>query len=99
MKIGRHDGSPRYRNPNNIFLFRHSLNHSVELGITRQICLPTNELVGEDSDSMKTSAALALGQEISGKVGIDFSQLVKSSLQTINLDREVRQATLSRATA
>ena len=86
-----HDGVPRYRNPNNIFLFRHRLGRSEELGITRQTCLPESELVGEDVESAATTAALSLGREVSGKVAMDFSRLVKTSLQSINLDRQVQR--------
>lgn len=89
MERGVYDGVPRYRNPNNIFLFRHTLGRSEELGITRQTCLPENELVGEDIESAETTAALSLGREVSGKIGMDFSRLVKTSLQSINLDRQV----------
>lgn len=90
MERGCHDGAPRYRNPNNIFLFRHKLNRSGELGITRQTCLPESELLGEDIESSASTAALSLGREVSGAAGMDFSRLVKTSLQTINLDREAR---------
>ncbi|CAN0416447.1 unnamed protein product, partial [Ectocarpus sp. 12 AP-2014] len=44
MERGVYGGAPRYRNPNNIFLFRHMLRRSEELGITRQTCLPESEL-------------------------------------------------------
>lgn len=94
MEIGQHDGAPRYRNPNNIFLFRHKLNRSKELGITRQTCLPENELAGEDIDWTRNTAAFALIQEVSGRLGMDFSRLVKTSLQTVNLDRQVRKGSL-----
>lgn len=94
MERGRHDGAPRYRNPNNIFLFRHRLRRSEELGITRQTCLPENELIGEDLDSVASNVALTLGQEVSGKFALDFSRLVKTSLQTINLDREARNRSI-----
>lgn len=89
MERGVYDGAPRYRNPNNIFMFRHTLGRSEELGITRQTCLPESELVGEDVESAATTAALSLGREVSGKIGMDFSRLVKTSLQSINLDRQV----------
>ena len=89
MERGVYDGAPRYRNPNNLFMFRHTLGRSEELGITRQTCLPESELVGEDVESAATTAALSLGREVSGKIGMDFSRLVKTSLQSINLDRQV----------
>ena len=88
MNRGSHDGAPRYRNPNNIYIFRHSLRRSEELGITRHACLPEHELVGEDTESAISAAALSLGREISGKAGMNFSRLVKTSLQGINLDRK-----------
>lgn len=91
MERGRHDGVPRYRNSNNVFLFRHKLNRSEELGITRQTCLPESELVGDDTESAATIAGLSLGNEVSGKMAMNFSRLVKTSLQTINLDREARK--------
>lgn len=92
MERGVYDGVPRYRNPNNIFLFRHTLGRSEELGITRQTCLPESELEGEeDVESAATTAALSLGREVSGKIGMDFSRLVKTSLQSINLDRQVKE--------
>eukprot|EP00752_Nemacystus_decipiens_P007282 g6518.t1 len=90
MERGVYDGVPRYRNPNNIYLFRHTLGRSEELGITRQTCLPESELAGEDVESAATTAALSLGREVSGKIGMDFSRLVKTSLQSINLDRQER---------
>lgn len=90
MERGTHDGAPRYRNPNNIFLFRHALGRSEELGITRQTCLPERELVGEDVEFAATTAVLSLGQEVSGKISMNFSRLVKNSLQSINLDRQAR---------
>jgi len=86
-----YDGVPRYRNPNNIFLFRHKLSRSEELGITRQTCLPESELLGEDVESAATAAALSLGREVSGKVAMDFTRLVKTSLRSINLDRQVKR--------
>lgn len=91
MERGVYDGAPRYRNPNNIFLFRHTLRRSEELGITRRTCLPESELVGEEDveSSAATTAALSLGREVSGKIGMNFSRLVKTSLQSINLDRQV----------
>eukprot|EP00903_Cladosiphon_okamuranus_P008959 g8573.t1 len=90
MERGVYGGVPRYRNTNNIFLFRHTLGRSEDLGITRQTCLPESELVGEDIESAATTAALSLGREVSGKIGMDFSRLVKTSLQSINLDRQER---------
>lgn len=90
MERGTYDGVPRYRNPNNIFLFRHTLGRSEELGITRQTCLPESELVGEDLESAASTAALSLGREVSGKIAMNFSRLVKTSLQSINLDRQAR---------
>ncbi|CAM9262801.1 unnamed protein product, partial [Hapterophycus canaliculatus] len=88
MERGTYDGAPRYRNPNNIFLFRHTLSRSEELGITRQTCLPESELRGEEVESSATTAEIALGREVSGRIGMDFSRLVKTSLQSINLDRQ-----------
>lgn len=89
MERGTHDGAPRYRNSNNIFLFRHKLNRSTELGITRQTCLPESELAGEETGSAACATASSLGPEVSGKSGMDFSRLVKTSLLAINLDRKV----------
>ncbi|CBN77134.1 hypothetical protein Esi_0036_0099 [Ectocarpus siliculosus] len=77
MERGVYGGAPRYRNPNNIFLFRHTLRRSEELGITRQTCLPESELLGEEVESAATTAALSLGREVSGKIGMDFSRLEK----------------------
>ena len=88
MNRGNHDGAPRYRNPNNIYMFRHALNRSEELGITRHACLPENELAGEDPESAISAAAVSLGREINGKAGMNFSRLVKTSLQGVNLDRK-----------
>lgn len=90
MERGTYDGVARYRNPNNIFLFRHTLSRSEELGITRQTCLPESELLGEEIESSATAAEIALGREVSGRMGMDFSRLVKTSLQSINLDRQVK---------
>lgn len=92
MNRGSHDGAPRYRNPNNIYMFRHALGRSEELGITRHACLPENELAGEDTESAISAAALSLGREISGKAGMIFSRLVKTSLQSINLDRKASES-------
>lgn len=92
MERDHHDGAPRYRNSNNVFLFRHKLNRSEELGITRQTCLPESELAGEDIESAATTAGLSLGKEVAGKSAMNFSRLVKTSLQTINLDREARKS-------
>ncbi|CAN0416422.1 unnamed protein product, partial [Ectocarpus sp. 12 AP-2014] len=39
-------------------------------------------------ESAATTAALSLGREVSGKIGMDFSRLVKTSLQSINIDRK-----------
>lgn len=91
LERGIYDGVPRYRNPNNIFLFRHTLSRSDELGITRQTCLPESELVGDDVESAETTAALSLGREVSGKTAMNFSRLVKTSLQSINLERQARR--------
>lgn len=91
MERGVYGGAPRYRNPNNIFLFRHTLRRSEELGITRQTCLPESELLGEEVESAATTAALSLGREVSGKIGMDFSRLVKTSLQSINIDRQASE--------
>ncbi|CAM9852836.1 unnamed protein product [Scytosiphon promiscuus] len=88
MERGTYDGVPRYRNPNNIFLFRHTLSCSEELGITRQTCLPESELLDEDAEPSATTTEVALGREVSGRTGMDFSRLVKTSLQSINLDRQ-----------
>lgn len=94
MNRGSHDGAPRYRNPNNIYMFRHALSRSEDLGITRQACLPENELAGEDTESSISAAALSLGREINGKAGMNFSRLVKTSLQGINLDRKASESYL-----
>lgn len=91
MEVGSHDGAPRYRNSNNIFLFRHRLSRSVELGITRQTCLPESELAGENINAAGTRpAAISLDGEVPVDVGMDFSWLVKNSLRTVNLDRQAR---------
>lgn len=94
MNRGNHDGAPRYRNPNNIYMFRHALSRSEDLGITRQACLPENEVAGEGTESSISAAALSLGREINGKAGMNFSRLVKTSLQGINLDRKAREGHL-----
>lgn len=91
MERGVYGGAPRYRNPNNIFLFRHTLRRSEELGITRHGCLPESELLGEEVESAATTAALSLGREVSGKIGMDFSRLVKTSLQSVNIDRQASE--------
>lgn len=90
MKSGRHEGAPRYRNPSNIFIFRHRLHRSEELGITRKTCLPENELTGEEIESRAVCMRPSLDCEVSGDAAMDFPRLVKSSLQAIDLDRKAR---------
>lgn len=90
MKSGHHEGAPRYRNPNNILIFRHRLHCSKEIGITRETCLPVNELEDENIESRAICIPSSLGCEVSQDAAMDFPRLVKNSLQAISLDRKAR---------
>lgn len=90
--IGSHDGAPRFRNPNNIFLFRHGLKQSEDIGITRRSCLPVEELAETDakSTSIRSATSLSTSGETPDDMGTDFLGLVKASLQTVRLERQAR---------
>ena len=83
-------GAPRYRNAYNVFIFRHLLRGSEELDIARETCLPESELDADKTESRAAKAGPSLSRGVSENVAMDFSRLVKSSLQAVNLDREAR---------
>lgn len=90
-EVGSYNGTPRYRNPNNVLLFRHELKPSEELGITRQTCSSDNEMTEKDGKSVVMGLKASMEGEVPSSMSMNFAWLVKNSLQTINLDRQARQ--------